>query len=83
MSKLDTLLLYIGARLSEPGTWQGIAFLLTLMGSRYAHLDWGQCAALGASISGALKIMLPDTKPPADVIIQNIHHEVQAALSDK
>jgi hypothetical protein len=62
MNKIDALLQYIAQRIAEPGTWQGIAFLLALGGSRYANLDWGQCAALGASVSGVLKIVLPDSK---------------------
>jgi hypothetical protein len=82
-SKIDAMLIYLAARAAVPGTWQGIAFLLTLAGSHYAQLDWGQCAAIGATASGVLKILLPDAKPPADIIIQNIHPEVQAAIAPK
>lgn len=63
-SKLNALITYAASRISERGTWQGIAFMLGLFGSHYASLDWGQCAAIGASISGALKIILPDVKAP-------------------
>jgi hypothetical protein len=83
MSKIDTLLVYLAARAAEPGTWQAVALLLTMMGSNYANQDWGKCAALGAAIYGALRIIMPDAKPPADIIIQNIHPEVQAAIAPK
>lgn len=66
MYKLETLLACLAARAAEPGTWQGVAFMLTLCGSRYAALDWGQCAALGATASAVLKILFPDMKPPKD-----------------
>lgn len=64
MNKIETLIAYVAARLSEPSTWQGISFILGLAGSKYAHLDWGQAAAIGASVSAALKILLPDAKAP-------------------
>ena len=66
--KLERVLAYIAARAAEPGTWQGVAFILTLTGSRYASLDWGQCAALGAMASAVIKIFFPDAlKNPSDV----------------
>ena len=64
--KLKLLLVYLSARLAEPGTWQGFAFFLGLIGSHYASLDWGQCASVGATLSGAIKILFPDVKPPKD-----------------
>ena len=82
-SKLDALLIYFAARASEPGTWQGVAFILTLTGSHYASYNWGECAAIGSTAAGILKILLPDTRPPADIIIQNIHPEVQTAIEPK
>jgi hypothetical protein len=60
MDKLEKLSFYIADLLSEKSTWQGIAFFLGLFGSHYAALDWGQGAALGASLSGALKIIFKD-----------------------
>lgn len=60
--KLELLLAYLAARSAEQSTWQGVAFLLTLTGSHYADLQWGQCAALGATLSAVIKILLPDVK---------------------
>ena len=54
----DTLL----DRLGESSTWQGLGFLLTLLGARWAgSLDWGAAAALGGTVSAIIKSMLPDT----------------------
>jgi hypothetical protein len=48
-------------RLSEPSTWQGIAFVVALTGSKFgAGLDWGQAAGLGGIISAAIKMVFPD-----------------------
>ncbi|HEX7644868.1 MAG TPA: hypothetical protein VF450_26405 [Noviherbaspirillum sp.] len=66
MNKIETLLAYLAARAAEPGTWQGVAFVLTLCGSKYASLDWGQCAALGGIASAVLKILFPDASPPKE-----------------
>jgi len=60
MTKLETLLAYIAARASEASTWQGVAFVLSVAGSKYANLDWGQCAAIGGFVSAAIKILLPN-----------------------
>lgn len=51
-------------RMGEASTWQGIGFFIALAGSKFgAGMDWGQAAALGATVSGALKMLLPDPKP--------------------
>lgn len=82
--KLEILIAYIFARMCERSTYEGLAFLLTLAGSKYgASLPLDQCVTLGAILSGAIKIIFPDAKESADIIIQQIHPEVQAALSDK
>jgi hypothetical protein len=58
---IKTVLEFIAARLSEPSTWQGIFFLVTLTGSKFgAGLDWGQAAGLGGVMSAALKMIFPD-----------------------
>lgn len=48
--------------LGQQSTWQGIAFLVGLCGSRFAELDWGQAAALGGTLSALLKVMVSDSK---------------------
>lgn len=59
--RTQVVLEFIAARLSEPSTWQGIFFLITLTGSKFgAGLDWGQAAGLGGIASAALKIIFPD-----------------------
>jgi hypothetical protein len=61
--KEDTFFDYLAARLSEPSTWQGIGFVLTLLGCKSAaQMDWGQAAGLGGIVSAALKVALPDKK---------------------
>ena len=52
----EKMLLWIADRLAEPTTWQGVAFALSLFGSRYAGLDWGQAAALGGLVSAFIKV---------------------------
>ena len=60
--RIQTVLEFIAARLSEPSTWQGIGFLLALTGAKYgANLDWGQAAGLGGLISAVLKMIFTDT----------------------
>ena len=63
MSKLQTALEIVAARLSEPSTWQGIGFLVSLCGAKYGGLDWGQAAGLGGIVSAVLKMVFPDPKP--------------------
>lgn len=54
---------YLGARLVEPSTWQGVGFALTLFGCKWAaDMDWGQAAGLGGIVSAALKVAIPDKK---------------------
>jgi hypothetical protein len=66
-AKLEALAAYLAARLSERSTWEGLMFLLTLSGSHYAaSMPLDQCVALGATVSGAIKIIFPDSKPPKD-----------------
>ena len=49
------------ARLGQQSTWQGIAFILGLMGSHYAtDLNWGEAAAFGGTLSALLKTLLSD-----------------------
>jgi hypothetical protein len=66
MQKIETLLAYLANRAAEPSTWQGVAFLLALAGSKYADLDWGQAASLGATASALIKIIFPDTQITKD-----------------
>jgi hypothetical protein len=58
-TKIETLLVYLGARMSEPETWRGFAVIGSLIGGQYATLNWGECAALGAIVSGVMKIIFP------------------------
>lgn len=59
--RIQTTLEFAAARLSEPSTWQGIGFLVTLSGAKVgAGLDWGQAAGLGGIVSAALKMIFPD-----------------------
>lgn len=54
---------FLLARLSEPSTWQGIGFIVTLFGGRFgAGMDWGQAAGLGGLISAVIKMIVPDPK---------------------
>jgi hypothetical protein len=62
--RILTALEFAAARLSEPSTWQGIGFLVTLTGAKVgAGLDWGQAAGLGGVVSAALKMNFPDPRP--------------------
>ena len=63
-SKLKTLLVYLAQRSSEPSTWRGVVFLLTLAGSKYAALNWGEAACIGSTVSAMMKILFPDVKLP-------------------
>jgi hypothetical protein len=63
--RIRTAVEYLVARLSEPSTWQGIGFLLTLTGAKWAaNLDWGQAAGLGGIASAFIKIAFPDEVKP-------------------
>jgi hypothetical protein len=59
-TKFELIAVYIGNRLAEPGTWQGIGFFVGLISAHYATMDWTQAAAIGGSVSGLLKIIFPD-----------------------
>lgn len=63
MKKLEQLLGFIADRLAERSTYEGLVFIFTVCGSHYQNLDWGQCATLGATASGIIKIIFPDAKP--------------------
>ncbi len=52
---------YLLDRMGERSTWEGVAFIVTLTGSKWgANMDWGQAAGLGASISAAIKMGMKD-----------------------
>lgn len=55
--KLSVLWAWFLDRLAEPTTWQGIAFIATLIGSRANNIDWGTGAAFGGLLSAFLKII--------------------------
>jgi hypothetical protein len=60
-AKTRKLIEYWLARMGESSTWQGVAFILTLFGTKFGTtLDWGQAAAAGGAISGFIKLLLPD-----------------------
>jgi len=44
-------------RSTETGTWQGIGFIISLFGSHFAGVDWGQGAALGGLVSAFIKMV--------------------------
>ena len=54
---------YLCDRLKEASTWQGIGFLISLCGGRWAiELDWGAAACFGGGISALIKMVFPDKK---------------------
>lgn len=60
--RLRAVAAYLLNRMSEASTWQGLGFIATLLGARWAaSLDWGAAAALGGLVSGAIKTLLPDS----------------------
>lgn len=66
-AKTRRILRYLLDRLGEQSTWQGIGFVVGLIGGRaLAELDWGQAAGLGGTISAAIKMMLPDEAGAAE-----------------
>ena len=58
-TKIEDILMYVSARAAEPETWRGVAVIASLLGGQYATLNWGECAALGAMVSGVMKIIFP------------------------
>jgi len=64
MEKLLNAVRYMLDRLGERDTWQGIGFVVGLLGGHHgAGLDWGQAAGLGGTISAGIKMLLPEQKP--------------------
>lgn len=61
MNTLHKIANYMLDRMGEASTWQGIGFIVTLFGSKWGSLDWGQAAALGGIVSGLIKALLPDS----------------------
>ena len=54
-TKLEILIAYLAARLSEISTWKGIAYFLTFAGSKYgSDLDLDQAVAVGVGLSMVL-----------------------------
>ena len=61
--KIEQVVQYGLDRLSEPSTWQGIGFVVSLTGSKIGlGMDWGQAAGLGGVVSAMIKMFLPDAK---------------------
>ena len=78
-SKAELVAVYLSQRLSEPETWRGVAVIATLVGgSQFAALNWGECAALGAAISGVMKIIFPSA-----VVSNNIVHPTEENQDEK
>ena len=66
-TKIELIAVYLSQRLSEPETWRGVAVIATLIGgNQFAALNWGECAALGAAISGVMKIIFPTVVIPKE-----------------
>jgi hypothetical protein len=53
--KLLLVLSWFLDRLGESTTWQAIGFIVSLFGSHFAGVSWGDGAALGGLISAAIK----------------------------
>lgn len=52
-------------RMSEASTWQGIGFIVSLSGAKWGmNLAWGEAAAVGGLVSGAIKTLAPDIFKP-------------------
>lgn len=52
---------FLCERLKEASTWQGLGALIVILGGRWAiDLPWGELAALGAIVSGLIKMVFPD-----------------------
>ena len=58
--KFDAVVRYVVARASESSTWQGVGFMVSLFTARFNGVDWGQAAAFGGIVSGAIKALFPD-----------------------
>jgi hypothetical protein len=44
-------------RIGESSTWQAIGFIVSLFGSHFVGVDWGQGAALGGFVSALIKML--------------------------
>ena len=50
------------ARASNPAFWRGVSVFASLIGGKYANLEWGECAAVAAAVSALLKMLFPEVK---------------------
>jgi len=83
-SKLVTALAYLAARATEPGTWRCVGLIAVYISSRYGiNLTQEDCIVYAGVIYAVIGIIAPDAKAKADIIIQQIHPEVQANLAGK
>lgn len=53
--KLKLIYAFFLARIAESSTWQGIGFIVSLFGSHYSGVNWGEGAALGGVVSAFIK----------------------------
>ncbi len=60
MNKFFQVLAYLLDRLGESSTWQGVGFFVGMFYSSYRDLEWGAGVGIGCTISGLIKIFLPD-----------------------
>lgn len=59
--RLQVAILFILDRLGEASTWQGVGFILSASGAKWAaNLDWGSAAFVGAMVSAFIKTVFPD-----------------------
>jgi hypothetical protein len=59
--RMQVALEFAAARLSEQSTWQGICFIASASGAKWAAgLDWGPAVGVGSLLSAFLKIVFPD-----------------------
>ena len=55
--------LWLLDRLDEPSTWQGVAAIATLSGSRWAlNFNWDLCSAVAIVIHAVFLMLTPDKK---------------------
>lgn len=60
-TRVQTAINFALDRLGEASTWQGVGFIATLAGAKWAaNLDWGSAAALGGTVSALIKAVFPD-----------------------
>ena len=59
--KMNNIKQFLIDRLSESSTWQGLAFILTIVGSHYgANFGIAGATAAGGLVSATIKILFPD-----------------------